>query len=43
VTIDGTFASGCSVTYLRLGKTLAVATMGRDRESLEAEVAMERA
>ena len=43
VTIDGTFASGCSVTYLRSGKRLAVATMGRDRESLEAEVAMERA
>jgi NADPH-dependent 2,4-dienoyl-CoA reductase/sulfur reductase-like enzyme/nitrite reductase/ring-hydroxylating ferredoxin subunit len=43
VTIEGTFASGCSVTYLRSGKRLAVATMGRDRESLEAEVAMERA
>ena len=43
VTIEGTFASGCSVTYLRSGKRLAVATIGRDRESLEAEVAMERA
>ena len=43
VTIEGTFASGCSVMYLRSGKRLAVATIGRDRESLEAEVAMERA
>jgi NADPH-dependent 2,4-dienoyl-CoA reductase/sulfur reductase-like enzyme len=42
VAIDGTFESGCSVTYLRSGKRLAVATIGRDRESLEAEVAMER-
>jgi NADPH-dependent 2,4-dienoyl-CoA reductase/sulfur reductase-like enzyme/nitrite reductase/ring-hydroxylating ferredoxin subunit len=42
-TIDGTFESGCSVTYLRSGKRLAVATIGRDRESLEAEVAMEGA
>jgi NADPH-dependent 2,4-dienoyl-CoA reductase/sulfur reductase-like enzyme/nitrite reductase/ring-hydroxylating ferredoxin subunit len=43
VTVDGTFASGCSVTYLRAGKRLAMATIGRDRECLEAEVAMERA
>jgi NADPH-dependent 2,4-dienoyl-CoA reductase/sulfur reductase-like enzyme/nitrite reductase/ring-hydroxylating ferredoxin subunit len=42
VTIDGAFASGCSVTYLRSGKTLAVATIGRDRASLEAEVSLER-
>jgi NADPH-dependent 2,4-dienoyl-CoA reductase/sulfur reductase-like enzyme/nitrite reductase/ring-hydroxylating ferredoxin subunit len=31
-----------SVTFIRGGKRLAVATISRDRESLEAEVAMER-
>jgi NADPH-dependent 2,4-dienoyl-CoA reductase/sulfur reductase-like enzyme/nitrite reductase/ring-hydroxylating ferredoxin subunit len=39
---DGTFASGsCRVTYKSGGKTLAVLTLSRDRESLEAEAAME--
>jgi apoptosis-inducing factor 3 len=39
---DGTFASGsCRLTYKSGGKTLAVLTLSRDRESLEAEAAME--
>lgn len=39
---DGTFASrSCRVTYKSGGKTLAVLTLARDRESLEAEAAME--
>jgi hypothetical protein len=33
----------CRLSFKRGGKTLAVATVGRDRESLEQEVAMERA
>jgi apoptosis-inducing factor 3 len=33
----------CKLSYQRSGKTLAVATVGRDREGLEKEVAMERA
>ena len=32
----------CKLSFQRAGKTLAVATVGRDRESLENEVAMER-
>ncbi|MGH7914126.1 MAG: FAD-dependent oxidoreductase [Candidatus Binataceae bacterium] len=32
----------CRLSFQRAGKTLAVATVGRDRESLENEVAMER-
>jgi NADPH-dependent 2,4-dienoyl-CoA reductase/sulfur reductase-like enzyme len=32
----------CTVSYLLEGQVLAVATVGRDRTSLEAEVAMER-
>jgi NADPH-dependent 2,4-dienoyl-CoA reductase/sulfur reductase-like enzyme len=32
----------CKLTFQRAGKTLAVATIGRDRENLENEVAMER-
>jgi NADPH-dependent 2,4-dienoyl-CoA reductase/sulfur reductase-like enzyme len=43
VTVDGTFRSDCAVTYRRSGRTLAVATIARDRQSLEAEVALERA
>ena len=43
VRVDGSLdAHDCSVTYMRGDRTLAVATMSRDRESLEAEVAMER-
>jgi NADPH-dependent 2,4-dienoyl-CoA reductase/sulfur reductase-like enzyme/nitrite reductase/ring-hydroxylating ferredoxin subunit len=43
VRMDGSLeALDCSVTYRRSGRTLAVATIGRDRESLTAEVAIER-
>jgi len=43
VSIDGSFdARDCSVEYRRGGRTLAVATIGRDRASLEAEVRLER-
>jgi apoptosis-inducing factor 3 len=39
---DGSFASGsCRLAYKSGGKTLAVLTLSRDRESLEAEAAME--
>jgi len=42
VQISGSLeARDCSVQYLRGEKTLAVATIGRDRECLEAEVALE--
>src|SRR5580765_1791503 len=42
VQIDGTLESReCSVTYTRGGKRLAVATISRDLESLQAELAME--
>ena len=42
VAIDGSLeALDCAVTYRRGGKTLAVATIGRDRASLEAEARME--
>jgi NADPH-dependent 2,4-dienoyl-CoA reductase/sulfur reductase-like enzyme/nitrite reductase/ring-hydroxylating ferredoxin subunit len=36
-------AKDCAVRFLKDGRMLAVATIYRDRESLEAEVAMERA
>jgi apoptosis-inducing factor 3 len=40
--IDGSLADGnCTIYYERAGRTLAVATIGRDRENLEAEVALE--
>ncbi len=40
--IDGSLADAhCTVRYQRAGHTLAVATMGRDRENLQAEVALE--
>ena len=42
VAVDGAFASGSTVTYVRGGSNVAVATIGRDKENLEAEVAMER-
>jgi NADPH-dependent 2,4-dienoyl-CoA reductase/sulfur reductase-like enzyme len=44
VEIDGTLSAGadCAVTYKRSGRTLAVATISRDRQSLEAEALMER-
>jgi NADPH-dependent 2,4-dienoyl-CoA reductase/sulfur reductase-like enzyme/nitrite reductase/ring-hydroxylating ferredoxin subunit len=34
-------ARDCAVRFLRSGRVLAVVTLGRDRESLEAEVALE--
>jgi NADPH-dependent 2,4-dienoyl-CoA reductase/sulfur reductase-like enzyme/nitrite reductase/ring-hydroxylating ferredoxin subunit len=42
--IDGSLAArDCAISYFRDGKKLAVATIGRDRENLEAEAAFERA
>jgi NADPH-dependent 2,4-dienoyl-CoA reductase/sulfur reductase-like enzyme/nitrite reductase/ring-hydroxylating ferredoxin subunit len=42
VAIDGSLeGQDCTVEYRRGGKTLAVATIGRDRANLEAEVRME--
>ena len=41
--LDGSFAKGeFRLTYKDGGRTLAVLTLSRDRESLEAEAAMER-
>jgi NADPH-dependent 2,4-dienoyl-CoA reductase/sulfur reductase-like enzyme len=43
VRVDGTFdAHDCTVSYLRSNRRLAVATIFRDRESLQAELEMER-
>jgi hypothetical protein len=43
VAIDGDLSRGdATVTMKSAGKTLAVITVGRDRESLRAEAAMER-
>jgi NADPH-dependent 2,4-dienoyl-CoA reductase/sulfur reductase-like enzyme/nitrite reductase/ring-hydroxylating ferredoxin subunit len=43
VEIDGSFdANDCAVTYKRGERTLAVATIYRDLQSLQAELAMER-
>jgi apoptosis-inducing factor 3 len=43
VVIDGSLeALDCSVEYRRGGRTLAIATIGRDRANLESEVQMER-
>jgi NADPH-dependent 2,4-dienoyl-CoA reductase/sulfur reductase-like enzyme len=42
--IEGSLAArDCAISYLRGGKKLAVATIGRDLAGLEAEVAFERA
>ena len=43
VQIDGSVAArDCEIAYKRNGRTLAVATVGRDRASLRAELALER-
>jgi NADPH-dependent 2,4-dienoyl-CoA reductase/sulfur reductase-like enzyme len=43
VAIDGDIAKrDCAVRYLRGGRVLAVASIYRDRESLQAEIVMER-
>ncbi|MEP6688746.1 MAG: FAD-dependent oxidoreductase [Gemmatimonadales bacterium] len=43
IEIDGDVgAKDCAVRFVRAGKVLAVATVGRDHESLEAELGMER-
>ena len=43
IEIDGQVgAKDCTVTYLRDGRVLAVATIGRDLEALRAEVELER-
>ena len=43
VFIDGSLeALDCSVEYRRGGRTLAIATIGRDRQNLEAEARMEQ-
>jgi 3-phenylpropionate/trans-cinnamate dioxygenase ferredoxin reductase subunit len=43
VSIDGSLEQhDCSVEYRRAGKTLATATIGRDRASLEAEARVEQ-
>jgi NADPH-dependent 2,4-dienoyl-CoA reductase/sulfur reductase-like enzyme len=43
IAIDGDLAAhNATVTFRAAGKTLAVATIGRDRAGLEAEAAMER-
>jgi NADPH-dependent 2,4-dienoyl-CoA reductase/sulfur reductase-like enzyme len=42
IDIDGDLAGGdCAARFRRQGRTLAVATIGRDRDSLRAEVALE--
>jgi apoptosis-inducing factor 3 len=42
--LDGSLEEhNCKLVYKRGGKTLAVATVGRDRESLEQELVLERA
>ena len=43
IEIDGDLnAQDCAVRYTQGGRTLAVATIGRDKASLEAEAAMEK-
>jgi len=42
--IDGSIEDqNCKLSFRRGGKTLAIATVGRDRDNLEAELAMEQA
>jgi NADPH-dependent 2,4-dienoyl-CoA reductase/sulfur reductase-like enzyme/nitrite reductase/ring-hydroxylating ferredoxin subunit len=44
IEVDGSIADqDCAVRYRLAGKTIAIATMGRDRENLETERAMELA
>ena len=44
IEVEGSLdARDCAVRFVRGGRTLAVATIYRDRESLQSEVAMERA
>jgi NADPH-dependent 2,4-dienoyl-CoA reductase/sulfur reductase-like enzyme len=44
ITVDGSIADqDCAVRYQLAGKTVAIATMGRGKENLETELAMERA
>jgi len=43
IQIEGNIADqDCAVRYVRGGKTIAIATMGRDKENLEAERLMEK-
>ena len=43
VQVDGSFDDrDCLIAYLRDGRRLAVATVSRDRDGLEAEVQLER-
>jgi hypothetical protein len=44
IEVDGSIADqDCAVRYRLGGRTIAIATLGRDRENLEAERAMELA
>jgi NADPH-dependent 2,4-dienoyl-CoA reductase/sulfur reductase-like enzyme/nitrite reductase/ring-hydroxylating ferredoxin subunit len=43
IAIEGEIGKDCILRYRRGGKVLAVASIYRDKESLEAEIAMERA
>jgi NADPH-dependent 2,4-dienoyl-CoA reductase/sulfur reductase-like enzyme/nitrite reductase/ring-hydroxylating ferredoxin subunit len=44
ITVDGSIADqDCAVRYQVAGKTVAITTMGRGKENLETELAMERA
>jgi hypothetical protein len=40
--VDGSFESDCAIRYKLGDRTLAVATIGRDVVSLQAEVSLER-
>jgi len=44
IEVEGSLAArDCAVSYRRAGRTLAVATIARDRQSLQAESVMESA